>query len=116
MINPLFARCGEVDFRDTAGNDCLVSQVDQLLAAIREKYRTYEIKQKPFVIVKADAGTYGMGIMTVHDAAEVAAPNRKQRNKMAIVKEGLQVSEVIIQEGVHSYEKVESAWPNRWST
>ena len=107
MINPLFARCGEVDFRDTASNECLVSQVDNLLAAIREKYRTYDIRQKPFVIVKADAGTYGMGIMTVHDAAEVAALNRRQRNKMAIVKEGLKVSEVIIQEGVPSYEKVE---------
>jgi len=107
MINPLFARCGEVDFRDSASNACLVSQVDTLLAAIREKYRTYDIRQKPFVIVKADAGTYGMGIMTVHDAAEVAALNRKQRNKMAIVKEGLSVTEVIIQEGVPSYEKVE---------
>jgi glutamate--cysteine ligase len=107
MINPLFARCGEVDFRDTTSNECLVSQVDSLLAAIREKYRTYDIRQKPFVIVKADAGTYGMGIMTVHDAADVAALNRRQRNKMAIVKEGLKVSEVIIQEGVPSYEKVE---------
>ncbi len=107
MINPLFSRCGEVDFRDTASNECLVSQVDQLLAAIREKYRTYEIGQKPFVIVKADAGTYGMGIMTVHDAAQVAELNRKQRNKMAVVKEGLAVTEVIIQEGVPSYEKLE---------
>ncbi|HYA65543.1 MAG TPA: glutamate--cysteine ligase, partial [Burkholderiaceae bacterium] len=107
MINPLFARCGEVDFRDSASNECLVSQVESLLAAIREKYRTYDIQQKPFVIVKADAGTYGMGIMTVHEAADVAALNRKQRNKMAIGKEGLQVSEVIIQEGVPSYEKVE---------
>lgn len=106
MINPLFARCGEVDFRDTASNDCLVSQVDLLLAAIREKYRAHGITQKPFVIVKADAGTYGMGIMTVHDAADVASLNRKQRNKMAVVKEGLQVSEVIIQEGVPSLEKV----------
>lgn len=106
-INPLFARCGEVDFRDTASNDCLVSQVDMLLTAIREKYRTHGITQKPFVIVKADAGTYGMGIMTVHDASEVASLNRKQRNKMAVVKEGLQVSEVIIQEGVPSYETVE---------
>jgi glutamate--cysteine ligase len=105
LINPLFARCGEVDFRDTASNDCLVSQVDALLAAIREKYRERDIKQKPFVIVKADAGTYGMGIMTVHDASEVAALNRKQRNKMAVVKEGLPVNEVIIQEGVPSYEK-----------
>jgi glutamate--cysteine ligase len=109
MINPLFTRCGEVDFRDTASNDCLVSQVDSLLMAIQEKYRTYEISQKPFVIVKADAGTYGMGIMTVHDASEVAALNRKQRNKMATVKEGLQVSEVIIQEGVPSYEKLDDS-------
>jgi glutamate--cysteine ligase len=27
--------------------------------------------QKPFVIVKPDAGTYGMGIMTIKDASEV---------------------------------------------
>jgi hypothetical protein len=38
--------------------------------------------------VKADAGTYGMGIMTVKDASEVMQLNRKQRNKMAVVKEG----------------------------
>jgi glutamate--cysteine ligase len=107
MINPLFSRCGSVDFHDPAGNECLVSQVDQLLGSIREKYRAYGIGQKPFVIVKADAGTYGMGIMTVHDAAEVASLNRKQRNKMAVGKEGLAFSEVIIQEGVPSYETVE---------
>jgi glutamate--cysteine ligase len=107
LINPLFARCGEVDFRSTASNECLVSQVDLMLERIRQKYRDHGIEQKPFVIVKADAGTYGMGIMTVHDAAEVATLNRKQRNKMAVVKEGLEVSEVIIQEGVPSFETVE---------
>lgn len=107
VINPLFAHCGEVDFRSSAPNECLVSQVDSLLAQIRERYRAYGIEQKPFVIVKADAGTYGMGIMTVHDASDVASLNRRQRNKMAVVKEGLEVTEVIIQEGVPSYEKVE---------
>ena len=39
------------------------------------------------MIVKADAGTYGMGILTVRDAADVQGLNRKQRNKMAVVKE-----------------------------
>ena len=33
--------------------------------------------------------------------------NRKQRNKMAVVKEGLEVTEVIIQEGVHTVERIE---------
>ena len=50
------------------------------------------------MVVKADAGTYGMGIMMVKDAAEVTGLNRKQRNKMSVIKEGLEVHDVIIQE------------------
>ena len=40
-----------------------------MLDDIRAKYKEYGITQQPFVIVKADAGTYGMGIMTVKDAS-----------------------------------------------
>jgi glutamate--cysteine ligase len=76
---------------------------------IRAKYREYNIKHEPFVIVKADAGTYGMGIMTVKDPSEVRGLNRKQRNKMAVIKEGLQVQEVLVQEGVHTFESVNGA-------
>ena len=44
------------------------------------------------MVVKADAGTYGMGVMTVKDASELGIGlNRKQRNKMSVVKEGLEV-------------------------
>ena len=46
------------------------------------------------------------GIMTVRDASEVIGLNRKQRNKMSVVKEGLQVTNVIVQEGVHTFETV----------
>jgi glutamate--cysteine ligase len=49
-----------------------------------------------------------MGIMSVKDASEVKNLNRKQRNKMAVVKEGLEVSEVIVQEGVPTIETVEN--------
>jgi glutamate--cysteine ligase len=74
---------------------------------MRSKYKEYGIESEPFVIVKADAGTYGMGIMTVKDASELKNLNRKQRNKMAVVKEGMQVTEVIIQEGVPTFETVD---------
>jgi glutamate--cysteine ligase len=50
-----------------------------------------------------------MGVMTVRDAADVRGLNRRQRNKMAVVKEGLQVHEVIIQEGVHTFEALDGA-------
>lgn len=108
-INPYFARCGQVNFHERVGEECLASNVDMLLTRIRAKYREYGIDEQPFVIVKADAGTYGMGIMTVRDPGDVRDLNRKQRNKMAVVKEGLAVTEVIIQEGVPTYEKVEDA-------
>ena len=47
--------------------------------------------------------------MTVTDASEVKDLNRKQRNKMSVGKEGLPVRDVIIQEGVHSFERVDEA-------
>jgi glutamate--cysteine ligase len=107
LLDPYFATCGKVDFQAREGEECLSTNVEATLKLVRAKYREYRIESTPFVIVKADAGTYGMGIMSVKDAAEVQNLNRRQRNKMAVVKEGLEVSEVIIQEGVPTIETVE---------
>ena len=106
LINPYFEQCGRIDFHERKGEECLEGYVAEILSDIRAKYREYEIDEEPFVIVKADAGTYGMGIMTVKDASEVRGLNRRQRNKMSVVKEGLEVHEVLVQEGVRSYETV----------
>ncbi len=106
LINPMFARCGEVNFSDGSGAECLTSNAETLLGKIRRKYKEYGIQEKPFIIVKADAGTYGMGIMTVRDPKDLADLNRRSRNKMSIIKDGQEVSEVILQEGVPTYERV----------
>ena len=106
LINPEFEVCGKINFHERTGEECLAANVDALLYRIRAKYREYGIDSQPFVIVKADAGTYGMGIMTVRDAGEVKGLSRRQRNKMAVGKEGLQVQEVMIQEGVPTVETV----------
>ncbi len=109
LIDPYFDSCGEIDFHARTGEECLASKVDQMLQKIRDKYAQYGVKEDPFVIVKADAGTYGMGIMTVKDASEVKGLNRKQRNKMSVVKEGLPVSDVLVQEGVYTFEEINDA-------
>jgi glutamate--cysteine ligase len=109
ILNPYFETCGEIDFHARTGEDCLAQKVEMLLAKIKTKYAEYGITQDPFVIVKADAGTYGMGIMTVKSPDDVRDLNRKTRNKMSVVKEGLQVSEVIIQEGVYTFENINDA-------
>ncbi|CAK7054921.1 hypothetical protein CUZ56_02051 [Saezia sanguinis] len=109
LINPLYSYCGEVDFQAEEGLECLRSNVDMLLSKIRRKYKEYGIQEKPFVVVKADAGTYGMGIMTVRDVRELDSLNRRTRNKMSTIKDGQTVSEVLIQEGVLTYEQVNEA-------
>ncbi|MET0310820.1 MAG: glutamate--cysteine ligase [Burkholderiaceae bacterium] len=109
LINPMFNRCGEVDFAEGTGMDCLVSNVDALLTKVRRKYKEYGINEKPFVVVKADNGTYGMGIMTVRDVKDLDALNRKTKNKMSVIKDGQEVHEVIIQEGVLTNERMNDA-------
>lgn len=109
LINPYFASCCNVDFHAREGEDCIAEKADEILREIRGKYAQYGVKQDPFVIVKADAGTYGMGIMTVKDGAEVRTLNRRQRNKMAVVKDGVPVTRVLVQEGVYTIERINQA-------
>jgi len=109
LINPLFEKCGRINFQERTGEECLEGYVAEILDDIRTKYHEYGIREDPFVIVKADAGTYGMGIMTVKDPSEVRGLNRRQRQKMAVVKEGLQVHDVMVQEGVYTFESLDDA-------
>jgi glutamate--cysteine ligase len=61
--------------------DCLRTNVDALLTKVRKKYKEYGINEKPFVIVKADNGTYGMGIMTVRDVKDLDQLSRAPRTR-----------------------------------
>ncbi len=109
QINPYFEEISGLNFQEGEGEDALADAVERVLAKIQAKYDEKGITDKPFVIVKADAGTYGMGVMSVKSADEVRGLNRKNRNKMAKVKEGLEVSEVIVQEGIYTYETLNDA-------
>ena len=109
LINPAFAQCGEVNFAEGTGLEALQTQVDAVLTKTRRKYKEYGINEKPFAVVKADNGTYGMGIMTVRDVKDLDSLNRKTKNKMAVIKDGQAVSDVIVQEGVLTNERINDA-------
>ncbi|MCP1772095.1 glutamate--cysteine ligase [Neisseria perflava] len=109
QINPYFEKVSGLDFQEHEGEDVLAAAVERVLVKIQAKYDEKGISDTPFVIVKADAGTYGMGVMSVKSADEVRGLNRKNRNKMAKVKEGLEVTEVIVQEGIYTYETMNGA-------
>lgn len=104
LINPYFSSLDGVDFMAQEGVEQLALAVDNILALIKDKYATYDINDKPFVVVKADNGTYGMSVMMVHDGDELRQLNRKQRTKMSASKGSQKVDRVIIQEGVYTFE------------
>jgi glutamate--cysteine ligase len=109
LINPMYVKCGEVNFAEDAGLDGLRVQVDALLTKIKRKYKEYGINEKPFVIVKADNGTHGKGIMTVRDVKDLDALSRKGNHQMGATKDRHALTEVIIQEGVLTNERVNDA-------
>jgi glutamate--cysteine ligase len=110
MVNPLHNKCEQVNFEEDVGLECLSDNVAALLSKIKKKYKEYGMKeQKPFVIVKPDAGTYGMGIMTIKDASEVKDLSRKQLAKLSVIKDGKAVTDLMIQEGVPTFESINDA-------
>jgi glutamate--cysteine ligase len=109
LINPYFASAKKVSFQDQKGRELLATRVDLLLKQIRTKYKEYGITETPFVIVKADAGTYGSGVVSVKESSEVLSLDHLQANKSPGFKPALQTTDVLLQEGVPTIETVESA-------
>ncbi|HEX4894752.1 MAG TPA: glutamate--cysteine ligase [Solimonas sp.] len=105
-VDPLFRNCGQINFQRREGQECLEANVELLLEDIRAKYKEYGITDEPFVIVKSDAGTYGMGVMTARSVEDIRNMNRKARTHMSSAKEGRDVTGAIIQEGVYTFEKL----------
>lgn len=85
--------------------ELLANKTQELLDKIQLKYTEYKIKDKPFVFLKADAGTYGMGVIPIVNAQEIYGLNRKEKKNMAVRKGNQQVNKVFLQEGVYTYEK-----------
>lgn len=109
LITTEFHKCGHVNFGEKQGLECVAMGVEKVLHRIRVHYARYGITGEPYVYVKSDSGTYGMGIMTVKSGDEMLEINKKIRNKMNVIKEGVQSTEVIIQEGVPTVDVVDGA-------
>ena len=104
-----FSVCRRVDFMRREGMECLAAAVEETVAQIAAHNRARGVAEEPFVVVKADAGTYGLGVISVKSADEARSLNRKQRTKMAATKGGVKVRDVLIQEGVRTIESVAGA-------
>lgn len=94
-----------VDFAKKQGIERIAEKVATILKKIQQKYDEYGIKDKPYVFVKNEAGTYGIAAMTAESPEDILTMNRKQRNSMNIGKNNIKVSRVIIQEGIPTVDR-----------
>lgn len=109
LINPLFEKCEAVDLAQDSGLDCLRGQVDLVLTRVRRKYKEYGIKEKPFVVVKADHGTHELGIVTVRDTKDMQALCERVHTLVKERKTPLMPHGFMVQEGVMTQERVNDA-------
>ncbi len=109
LITPMFTRCSEVSLADDTGSECLTTNVDTLLTKIRRKYKEYGIKEKPFVVVKADNDAHGMGIATVRDVKDLEALSLNPRRTKNASRPALQTCDILVQEGVLTNERINEA-------
>lgn len=89
-----------VNFNENQGTEQVAKVVDQFLQRIGQTYKERGIPRKPFVFIKNNAGTYGIGIMQAHSADELRYLNRRIKNKMSVGKSHRHINSVIVQEGI----------------
>jgi glutamate--cysteine ligase len=88
------------DVDDEGSRDQLASAAGEIYERVRKKYQEKGISREPFLFVKNNAGTYGLGVIQVKHPDEIKQWNYKSRKKMKAAKGGREVTEVIIQEGI----------------
>ncbi len=106
LISALQSECSNIDFKEQIGLEPLAAEVDELLKNIAEKYRQYGIDEQPYCYIKADSGTYGMAVWSVESGQDILQINKKERNKMNMLKGSVQNTSVLLQEGVRTIDRI----------
>ena len=97
----------DVNFNEDLGLERVAEAVERVLTRTREAYAQRSLKQDPFVFVKNNSGTYGMGILVVRSGDEVMNLNRRAKNKMSVGKNRLPILSLAVQEGIPTTTLVE---------
>ncbi len=102
LFSAYFVAVSEVNIHDYSDRKRVSEAAEILFARIAAKYAEYGIQEKPFVFMKADSGTYGMGIHVLESPDEIQDINRKVRNKLHKGKQSQVIGKYLLQEGVPS--------------
>ena len=87
------------DLDSPASLKLLKKEASEFLKTLKDNHPD-NYKEDPYLFLKNNSGTYGLGITTINDADELDHLNYKTRKKMKASKGGSKIKELIIQEGI----------------
>ena len=104
-LDPWFFSClytvlDQVDINNPQDQERLKESATDLFKRIQEKYQQHDIQEKPYIIIKSDSGTYGMGVLPIESPEDILNLNRKNRNRLAVGKNSQTIDRYLLQEGV----------------
>jgi glutamate--cysteine ligase len=100
FFSSLYRVVNRVNINEEADRTKLMDACSSLLDQIRQKYKEHAIDEKPYVILKSDSGTYGMGVMPIEDPRDILLLNRKKRNNLYKGKNARVINRFLLQEGI----------------
>ncbi|MBY0545490.1 MAG: glutamate--cysteine ligase [Gammaproteobacteria bacterium] len=104
LISTLETTLDDIDLDENNTLEALKKESEKLLIQLNERYKNDHIDQAPFLMLKADAGTYGQAVMSITSADIFLSLTRKQKEEMRFTKGKQPVRSVLLQEGVYTVE------------
>ena len=108
QLSTLFSPMPSVTIHHEPDRERLKDAASDLLKKINQKYQQHGIDSDPYLVLKSDNGTYGMGVIQLSDPNDIIRLNRKNRNKLQKGKASIPIQNMVIQEGVASVKVVDN--------
>jgi len=107
LVSCLFEVVDGVDINESEGREKLKVSAEKIFAEIEKKYKDHNISEKPYIFLKADSGTYGMGVIPIEHPDDILNLNRKKRNNLYKGKSAQINERFLLQEGVPTIYNIE---------
>lgn len=100
IFSSLHSVVDQVNINEEVDRQRLYEEAKLLCARIEKKYKEHNITDKPYLVLKSDSGTYGMGVMAIESPEEILELNSKERNKLYKGKSSKVIGRYLLQEGI----------------
>jgi glutamate--cysteine ligase len=107
LFSCLYRVVDQIDVNKEEDRQKLYLQAKELFEEIQSKYTQHSIDEKPFIFIKSNSGTYGMGVIPVESPEQILELNRRKRNDLSRGKEAQEITRFILQEGVPTIHRIE---------